>query len=658
MAESSRLNVPGVSPEGETSPSFAQSTAEFNIDSDFELDDAEDLQYHEAQAGGEAYELKSLMRSSKCESDEGWGDAQSPRRRSTDTVASFQLYTPDEERAVVRKFDRKLVLFVALLFMLSFLDRSNIGNARIAGMDEDLQSQPPWDGWYSWTLTAFYISYIFFEWMSLLWKIIPAHIYVSMIVLSWGVTASLQSVSISYPMLIFLRILLGIGEAGFTGIPLYLSFFFKKQELAFRTAIFVSAAPLATTFASSLAWVITKLARNGPIAPWRLLFLVEGFPSVLVAAVSWTIIPDSPETASYLTSREQKVARLRLRRDKPQNNHESKQRRGLQAREVAAVLCDPMAWITAAMFFLTNMAYSSLPVFLPKILTEMGHSRLESQGLSAPPYFLAFLVVLLTAHLSDRTGNRSAPIIFHALASAGGYGMLALAEPLGLSPPLRYLAVYPAAVGFFNVVTLTSPDVKHFLAIPWAAAHINAPNTVRETAGSRYPKESTEDELFAKTLHTDGTISAFLTFYTRPPAVVSAASEGEQRRRPQEGQEQQQQDQQLIREVKALLTLNSGVNGYPGVSHGGIVATILDETIGLVFPVNKANGLVSEGDYMTAYLNTTYVRPVRTPQTVLVVVEIIKVEGRKFWIEGRIEDEKGDVLAKAESLYVRLREKL
>ncbi|TDZ51858.1 MFS transporter prlL [Colletotrichum trifolii] len=455
MAESSRLNVPEVSPEGETSPSFAQSTAEFNIDSDFELDDAEDLQYHEAQAGGEAYELKSLMRSSKCESDEGWGDAQSPRRRSTDTVASFQLYTPDEERAVVRKFDRKLVLFVALLFMLSFLDRSNIGNARIAGMDEDLQSQPPWDGWYSWTLTAFYISYIFFEWMSLLWKIIPAHIYVSMIVLSWGVTASLQSVSVSYPMLIFLRILLGIGEAGFTGIPLYLSFFFKKQELAFRTAIFVSAAPLATTFASSLAWVITKLARNGPIAPWRLLFLVEGFPSVLVAAVAWTIIPDSPETASYLTSREQKVARLRLRRDKPQNNHESKQRRGIQAREVAAVLCDPMAWITAAMFFLTNMAYSSLPVFLPKILTEMGHSRLESQGLSAPPYFLAFLVVLLTAHLSDRTGNRSAPIIFHALASAGGYGMLALAEPLGLSPPLRYLAVYPAAVGFFNVVTLT-----------------------------------------------------------------------------------------------------------------------------------------------------------------------------------------------------------
>ncbi|GKT45585.1 MFS transporter prlL [Colletotrichum spaethianum] len=322
-------------------------------------------------------------------------------------------------------------------------------------MEQDLQTNPPWDGWYQWTLTAFYISYISFEWMSLLWKLIPAHIYVSMIVLSWGLTASLQSVAVSYPMLILLRVLLGIGEAGFTGIPFYLSFFFKREELAFRTAIFISAAPLATTFASSLAWLITNFAENGPIAPWRLLFLVEGFPSVVAAVAAWHVIPDSPETARYLTAREQKVARLRLRRENPHKNRGDKDSRSLKGREVLAVLCDPMALLTAAMFFLTNMAYSSLPVFLPQILMEMGHSRLESQGLSAPPYLLAFLAVLLTAHLSDQMQNRSIPIVVHALASAGGYSALAFAKPLGLSPLVRYLAVYPAAVGFFNVVTLT-----------------------------------------------------------------------------------------------------------------------------------------------------------------------------------------------------------
>ncbi|KAK1465394.1 major facilitator superfamily transporter [Colletotrichum cuscutae] len=444
MAESSRLQTPSRSNRsGEASPSFAQTTAEFSLDSDLDFDpddddeDVEDLHLHEAQlGGGQAYELKSLSASPAKDTDDGWGDeVPSLRRRaSTSTVASFQLYTPDEESP----------------------SSPDIGNARIAGMDEDLQTNPPWDGWYEWTLTAFYVSYIFFEWMSLLWKLIPAHIYVSMIVLSWGLTASLQSVSVSYPTLIFLRVLLGIGEAGFTGIPFYLSFFFKREELAFRTAIFISAAPLATTFASSLAWLITNYAEAGPIAPWRLLFLVEGFPSVLAAVVAWHIIPDSPDTARYLTAREQKVARLRLRREKPrQKKHAGKGHSNLSLGEVFAVLCDPMALLTAAMFFLTNMAYSSLPVFLPKILTEMGHSRLASQGLSAPPYFLAFLAVLFTAHLSDRAQTRSIPIILHALASAGGYAALALAKPIGLSPLLRYLAVYPAAIGFFNVVTLT-----------------------------------------------------------------------------------------------------------------------------------------------------------------------------------------------------------
>lgn len=100
------------------------------------------------------------------------------------------------------------------------------------------------------------------------------------------------------------------------------------------------------------------------------------------------------------------------------------------------------------------MAYSSLPVFLPKIIAEMGHSAVASQALSAPPYLVAFVAVLFTAHVSDRLRARAVPIVLHALASASGYGALALSETLRLPPLLRYLAVYPAAVGFFNVVTL------------------------------------------------------------------------------------------------------------------------------------------------------------------------------------------------------------
>ncbi|KAH7328002.1 major facilitator superfamily domain-containing protein [Stachybotrys elegans] len=456
------------------SESFAQTGAEFTLDDSDDDDNggaAEDLR--SAVGGGhEAYELKAHRGGGGDPSREAASfrdalddhrhrhdhdAASSVRRPSFASAASFQLYTPDEEQAVRRKFDRKLVLFVALLYMLSFLDRSNIGNARIAGMDEDLQTSPPRGDWYEWALTAFYVSYIAFEWMSLLWKLVPAHVYVSVIVLSWGVIASLQSVAVSYPMLIALRVLLGIGEAGFTGIPFYLSFFFKRHELAFRTAIFISAAPLATTFASTLAWAIVKLGEMSPVAPWRLLFLLEGFPSVVVSVIAWHAIPDSPQTAAYLTKREKKVAVLRLRNEKPaesSSSSSSKPTSGLKGRDILAVLCDPIVYLTAAMFFLSNMAYSSLPVFLPKIIYDMGFDRLSSQALSAPPYFVAFVIVLFTAHMSDRRRARTGPIIFHALSSALGYGVLALSQVLQLPLWARYIAIYPAAVGFFNVVTL------------------------------------------------------------------------------------------------------------------------------------------------------------------------------------------------------------
>lgn len=215
---------------------------------------------------------------------------------------------------------------------------------------------------------------------------------------------------------------------------------------------------MATTFASTLAWLILQIAHLTPIAPWRLLFLIEGFPSVLAAVAAWSVLPDSPQTASYLTAREKQVARLRLgHAAAPQSSFfaPKKPTSGFRLMDLAPLFVDPVPWLTAAMFFLTNMAYSSLPVFLPKILVEMGNSPITSQALSAPPYLISFIIVLFTAHMSDRWRVRTVPLVFHALSSAAGYAILALAEPFKLPAILRYIAIYPAAIGFFNVVTLT-----------------------------------------------------------------------------------------------------------------------------------------------------------------------------------------------------------
>lgn len=164
----------------------------------------------------------------------------------------------------------------------------------------------------------------------------------------------------SFGSLLILRALLGISEAAFgPGVPFYLSFFFRRNELAFRTGLFISAAPLATSFASSLAWLITKLGQDGPLAPWRLLLLVEGFPSVVVAAWAWEFIPDSPGTAGFLSPRLKDVAVMRLSQENEvydgdgfDNSMEKQEfsvekKRGVNVREVFQTLMDPKCYLTA-----------------------------------------------------------------------------------------------------------------------------------------------------------------------------------------------------------------------------------------------------------------------------------------------------------------------
>lgn len=186
-----------------------------------------------------------------------------------------------------------------------------------------------------------------------MYRIVPPHIYISICILSWGIIASLQAVATSFGFLLFLRALLGVGEAAFgPGVPFYLSFFFRRDELAFRTGLFISASPLSSSFAGALAWFITKIGQYGPISPWRLLFLIEGFPSVLVAVWAWDFIPDSPGTARWLTQREQRVAVLRLRqgqysKEDEQNHPSARKRKGVNFREVVEALKDPKSYLTA-----------------------------------------------------------------------------------------------------------------------------------------------------------------------------------------------------------------------------------------------------------------------------------------------------------------------
>jgi len=174
--------------------------------------------------------------------------------------------------------------------------------------------------------------------MILLYRVVPAHIYISICVASWSLIASLQALAGSFFSMFILRALLGVGEAAFSpGIPFLLSFFFKRDELAFRAGLFISAALLATSFAGSLAWLITKIGDRVPMENWRLLFLIEEFPGIIVAVVAWYQIPDGSDTARYLSRCERKIARLRLKGERREEKKTTGDRSKLDWGEIQGV---------------------------------------------------------------------------------------------------------------------------------------------------------------------------------------------------------------------------------------------------------------------------------------------------------------------------------
>ena len=186
--------------------------------------------------------------------------------------------TRQQQGYIRRMYDRRMLPIVCTLYVLSYLDRGNIGNAKTAGADDDLglDSQQ-----WTWILNAFYICYVLFEWTTVLWKILPAHIYVAVLCLCWG-TAAMSSGSVkNQAHLIVCRCFLGIFEASFgAGAPYYLSLFYQRRELAFRVSLLLGMSPLANCFAGALAYGITHIKHG--IEPWRWLFISKSFKSFAI----------------------------------------------------------------------------------------------------------------------------------------------------------------------------------------------------------------------------------------------------------------------------------------------------------------------------------------------------------------------------------------
>lgn len=216
--------------------------------------------------------------------------------------------------------------------------------------------------------------------------------------------------------------------------------------------------PLANCFAGALAYGITHIKHS--IEPWRLLFLIEGAPTVLFAPVVFFFLPDSPGSAKFLTEAQQTHAVERL-----QTRDLTKKSR-VQWHQFFAGVADYRNVVHTLIHFMCNYSFAGLSNFLPTIVNGMGYSSIDAQGLTAPVYFASFLLCVVAAIVSDRWGRRGFIIAIAATVGAIGYLLLAIVEDMD-KVGVRYLGVWLAVCGVFPAlcINVSHPNISILLLI-------------------------------------------------------------------------------------------------------------------------------------------------------------------------------------------------
>ncbi|UDD59238.1 hypothetical protein AFCA_006659 [Aspergillus flavus] len=239
------------------------------------------------------------------------------------------LWDEKQSRAVVRKFDLRLLSLFTVINLFSFIDRVNIGNARLLGLEKDLGLSGLR---FNIALMCLFVSYCVVELPSnILCKIVGGHIYIPTLVLCFGIITMLTSLVEQKGGLYACRFLLGVFEGGISpGLVFMLALFYRRHELGVRTSIYISASSASGAFGGLLAIGLSRIPDWGLIHTWRNIFFFEvgiylpsrryltvpqGLVSVILAVVAFISIPSGPETARFLTESQKQVAVDRMRID-------------------------------------------------------------------------------------------------------------------------------------------------------------------------------------------------------------------------------------------------------------------------------------------------------------------------------------------------------
>lgn len=380
--------------------------------------------------------------------------ASSERKSSSSADESNQQIEPVDraaEKSLIRKCDLHVLPPVAFLYMLAFLDRINIGNARIQGLEKDLNMRGQ-D--FNIALCVFFILYIICEVPSnlLLRKIAPST-WLSLIMVCWGIITVCMGFTQSFAGLLVCRIFLGMCEAGFfPGCVYLISMYYRRYELQQRVTLFFCTTIIAGAFSGLLAYAIANMSGLGGYNGWRWIFIIEGVITIFAAACGKYLIVDWPETAKFLNSEERDLLLCHLQEDAA----EAKMDR-LDTKSKLRVFGDWKIYTGIIIYFgVVNTGYS-ISFFTPTILKQLGWTSVRAQILTIPIYAFSVVATIIVAFWSDRLRHRYIFAMLGILLATIGYGIFLAQEYVPVSA--RYIAVFLVAAG----ANITQPVVLVWL---------------------------------------------------------------------------------------------------------------------------------------------------------------------------------------------------
>ncbi|GAA6013507.1 hypothetical protein JCM11491_006104 [Sporobolomyces phaffii] len=366
-----------------------------------------------------------------------------------DDQQSSDVVSPEEEKRIVRKIDYKLVPFLSLLYLLSFLDRVNIGQAKLDNLEKDLKLTGQQ---YNIALVLFFVGYVVTEAPSnVLLKRLRPSIYIPSLMVAWGIVMTLMGIVHNFEGLAAARFFLGLAESGlFPGLTLYLSMWYKRDEINVRIAIFFSSATLSGAFGGLLAYGLSQMHGIGGRPGWAWIFIIEGLLTFVVALVAPFMMDDFPDQAKFLTPPEKTFVIARLKKDQGAAGEAA-----FSWGHLAAACKDWRVWCYMFIYIGVAEPLYSLALFVPTIISGLGKfTRAESQLLSTPPYFLAFFITLASAYYSDRKKMRGLFNVFWMSLVVIGYAILLAVNPLQ-KPGVAYFALFLCVGGVAPSIACT-----------------------------------------------------------------------------------------------------------------------------------------------------------------------------------------------------------